>query len=141
MLAFGNGINFALIYLLNRGLKSDSVDCSALVVLQQTLHIWTLAKQTLNVHFIDSKTVYRHSALYFFKNRLSSFILIKHQVGKCVNVQNCLGSTVQNYKTEFTTVYAFPFLSARAPVCLHEHLFVVTLIIGVNTLCYIQGQA
>jgi hypothetical protein len=44
MLAFGNGINFALIYLLNRGLKSDSVDCSALVVLQQTLHIWTLAK-------------------------------------------------------------------------------------------------
>ena len=32
------------IYFLNRVLKSDCVDRSALVVLQQTLYIWTLAK-------------------------------------------------------------------------------------------------
>jgi hypothetical protein len=30
LLSFGNGINFALVYLLNKGLKSDSVGRSAL---------------------------------------------------------------------------------------------------------------
>jgi hypothetical protein len=48
LLSVGNGINFALIYLLNRGLKSDCVGRSALpvvMVLQQTLHIWILANK------------------------------------------------------------------------------------------------
>jgi hypothetical protein len=69
------------------------------------------AKQTLNAHSIDlfdSKTVYRHSALDFFKKKLSSIIL---------NTRNCLGSTVQNYTTIHNCMYAFPFLSARVPVC------------------------
>jgi hypothetical protein len=48
------------------GLKSDFVGrrlawrSKQLLVLQQTLRIWALAKYTLNVHSIDSKTVYRH---------------------------------------------------------------------------------
>ena len=71
--------------LLNRGRKSDCVGRSALLVLHAAnvyTHLDNIQIE-LNVHSFDSKTVYRHSALDFFKKVI--IVYIKQQVGRSVN--------------------------------------------------------